>query len=256
MIKKIKTYAEKLAESSWLRRLGVLLWGSWLRDMLTKEYRVPKPAIWGFLGFGVLFLLVGMGFGGQKILVIGSVLLGAGAFTFFKSVRSLGNAQMLDHWGTMIQGAQSRGQEVFTTTMQLLEESAAPDIEVEKKAMSAHGIGGMLGEERDFLVVKQSKSRLSRYQVLVNVRDYGASLCIDSYIMYTPSFVMTLLAQIPYIDAVPKLLGETDLFEQQDLASFTSTAQSCVTQAVESLMRDLGQDPTEMDKKHGFVGVS
>lgn len=49
---------------------------------------------------------------------------------------------------------------------------------------------------------------------------------------------------------------EVDIFDQQDLRAYVTVTHHCLLKAVESLMKDLGQDFSKIERKSkGFLEV-
>jgi hypothetical protein len=52
-------------------------------------------------------------------------------------------------------------------------------------------------------------------------------------------------------------LSDLDLFDQQDLRTYSTNAHHCLLKAVDKLMLDLNQDPSKIERKsRGFLGIS
>lgn len=105
--------------------------------------------------------------------------------------------QVLGDWGRLIEGAEGKAEEIFKTTEDLVKKSGVSTIKMGRKKLSPGIIKGVLGEKRDFLVVKETNFRLKPYQILVNARDYGNNLDITWYLTYRLSFIRWLLSITP-----------------------------------------------------------
>jgi hypothetical protein len=74
---------------------------------------------------------------------------------------------------------------------------------------------------------------------------------------YRPTFWQIILSLFPYVNVIPKVLSNLDLFDQQDLRAYGTNAHHCLLKAVEKLMINLHQDPSKIDRKsRGFLGIS
>jgi hypothetical protein len=170
--------------------------------------------------------------------------------------------QVIDSWSVLIKNGQERADVIFQDTQNLITDSRAPDIEMERKSLAPSIIRGILGAKREFLIVKNNINRnLKTYQVYVNARDYGNNLHVSWYLVTRLGFWRTLLARIFFFivrEPQPStLVAELDLFDQQDLIAYTTNAHHCLIEAVEKLMLDLHQDPSKIDRKsRGFLGIS
>jgi len=67
---------------------------------------------------------------------------------------------------------------------------------------------------------------------------------------------MAILSLIPYVNLVPQVLSDIDLFDQQDLRAYAANAHHCMFRAVSELMEYLNQDPSKLDRaSKGFFNV-
>jgi hypothetical protein len=163
--------------------------------------------------------------------------------------------EVLDSWGILIENGRGRAEEVFKDAERFLAESKAPGIYVERKEMAPGIIKGLLGEKRDFLVIKNKD--LFRYQILIGARDYGSSLDVSWYLTYRLSFFERLLSFFRLGREIIKSSADLDLFEQQDLIAFATNCHHCLLKAVEKLMQSLNQDPSKINRRsRGFLGIS
>ena len=163
--------------------------------------------------------------------------------------------EVLDSWSILIENGKGKADEIFKETEKFLLESKAPNIEIERKEMAPGIIKRLLGEKRNFLVVKNKG--LFRYQILIGARDYGNNLDISWYLTYKLSFLEILLSLFRFGRAAIRSSADLDLFEQQDLIAFATNCHHSLLKAVEKLMLSLNQDPSKIDRKSkGFLGVS
>ena len=111
--------------------------------------------------------------------------------------------EVLDDWGTLISGANGKAEEVFTATRDLIAETKAPNVAVERREVAPGTIRGLFGTKREFLVVRETGSRrLKPFQMYLNAGDYGTNLAVDWYLMYRSGWliqVLALLSAIPLI---------------------------------------------------------
>lgn len=176
--------------------------------------------------------------------------------------RRLKREQVLDSWYVLIQNAQRRSEDIFQNTQRLIMETKAPDIEMKRKSVVSSIIKGILGEKREFLIVRNHTNRnLKTYQMYINARDYGNNLHVSWYLVTRIGFWRTIMAIILFsIAREPRpetLVMKLDLFDQQDLTAYVTNAHHCLIEAVERLMLNMGQDPSKIDRKsRGFLGIS
>ncbi len=214
-----------------------------------------KAEIWALIIFGILFLL--LGFVSGIFTYLGLLLIGAGLYLGLRPGGILRKEQVLEDWGTLIENAQGRSNEVFQDTENFIEESEAPSLETWRDEMAPGIIGSFFGAKRDFLVVKaQQSSMLKPYQIFVGVRDYGKNLDVSWYLTYRPSILEAFLLLFRPGTSV-FALSELDLFELQDLTAYTTVCHHSALKAVRNLMLALDQDPSKIERKSkGFLGIT
>jgi hypothetical protein len=163
--------------------------------------------------------------------------------------------EVLDSWGVLIENGRGRAEEIFREAERFIAESKVPGVEAERREMAPGIIKGLLGEKRDFLVVKNKN--LFRYQILIGARDYGSNLDVSWYLTYRLSFFDRLLSFFRLGREIIRSSADLDLFEQQDLIAFATNCHHCLLKAVEKLMQSLNQDPSKINRRsRGFLGIS
>ncbi len=232
------------------------------------------------LSIGMILLALGF---------LGMIALRNGFFTFLFEIgllllfiyaalylpRILAKDQVIDQWDYLISGAEGQGESVVETARQLLTETRAPDVKLEYREISPGLIRGLLGTSRCFLVIANiANFNLKPFQLYLNTRDYGVNLQVCWYLIQRPSSwykAMMVMLCIPLLNllvlpfylvvrfAVSRqsgLLG-LDIFDEQDLRAYVTNAHHCVLEAVEKLMLDLHQDPSQLQRcSKGFLGIS
>ncbi|MEM3693914.1 MAG: hypothetical protein QXI39_07850 [Candidatus Bathyarchaeia archaeon] len=193
--------------------------------------------LWGLAVFGFLLMIAAAG----------------GAF-YFGVIRS---EEVMENWSILIEDGRGRGNEVLDSTSKFLRDTEVQNVSVERRMMAPGIVKGILGEEREFLVVKPSGLKLAPYQIFLNARDYGKNLHVSWYLTYRIGVLRAILGLIPGLSLIPRFLSDLDLFEQQDLTAYVTNVHRCTLKAVEKLMLELNQDPSKIDRKtRGFLGVS
>jgi hypothetical protein len=218
---------------------------------------MPKAIIWLLVGLGFFFLLIGFIFS-KFLLVIGLFIIAVGLLLGLGPDGILRNDQVLDSWATLIENAQSKSAEIFQKTQSFIRESKAPAIRIELKNISPGIVRGLMGTTREFLTITdQENGRLEPYQIYINARDYGNNLDVSWYLTYKPTLLQSIAALLPYVNVIPSVLSDLDLFDQQDLRAYTTNAHHCLLKAVDQVMISLNQDPSKIDRKSkGFLGIS
>ena len=217
-----------------------------------------KTLIKILVGLGIIFLLLSAFIEDVGTLIWAIIFLGVGLYLGLRPGGILRKEQVIDSWGILIEDGQGKADEVFQDTENHIRETKAPAIGMKIKKMAPGIIKGVLGIQRDFLVViNQERIRLDPYQIFINARDYGNNLDISWYLTYRPSFFMAILSLIPFVKLIPLYLSDLDLFDQQDLTAYTANCHHCLLKAVEKQMLALNQDFSKIEKKsRGFLGIS
>lgn len=217
---------------------------------------MSKALIWVLVGFGFFFLLVGVL--APPIAFLGLLMIAGALFLGFRPGGILRKEEVIDTWSVLIENAQGNEERVLKETNDFLRASQAPNLGISRRDLSPGLIRGIMGEQRDFLVVtERTNLRLAPYQIYVNARNYGLNLAVDWCLTFRPTFWMALLSLIPYVSLIPKVVSDLDLFDQQDLRAYVTNAHHCMLKAVDNLMLGLEQDPSKIDRRsRGFLGVS
>jgi hypothetical protein len=217
---------------------------------------MSKPVLWLLIGIGFFLLIIGIF--NHSLFIFGLILIGIGLLIGVGPDGILRKDQVLDTWAILIEKAQGNAEEIFRDTEGFIHESNAPCIHMERKSMSPDVVGGVVGKTRNFLTITdQENFRLRPYQIYINSRDYGDNLDVSWFLTYKPPFLQALCALLPFVNLVPKMLSDLDLFDQQDLRVYTTNMHHCLLQAVTKLMLGANQDSSKIDRKsRGFLGVT
>ncbi len=207
--------------------------------------------------FGVFVArLLGAGSGGSYI-ETGVVII---VLTVFIAMLPdvLRKDQVIDKWSALIEKANGKGGEVLNTTVEFLNESKVPSLELAKRRISTGIMTGMMGNDRTFLVATDMRSLTLRpYQVFVNARDYGENLDVSWYLTCRPTFWQVLASLFAKSISIPKDMDDLNVFDQQDLTAYVTNAHHCLMKALEKVMFASGMDPSKLDTKpRGFLGIS
>lgn len=245
--------------------------GAWFKDWVSQTSRLLLASL--------ILLVIGF-FGGPIagnsffwfLFAVGLILL---VVWFFRRYRILGKEEVVEQWGILIAAGQGGADTIFEDTQRLIEESKAPDIQMERREVSPGFIRGVMGGRRDFLLVSNdTNSHLKPFRMYINARDYGDNLQVSWYVVHQPGFwrkVLGLLLLVPGLNFLVLpffLLGrltkarqagllDLDIFDQQDLIAYVTCAHHCLREAVENFMTGIDQDTSEIDwKSKGFLGIS
>jgi hypothetical protein len=218
---------------------------------------MPKPVMSFLLVVGFLFFLMGIIFS-PTLVVIGIVMMVVAFFAGLSPDGVLRKEQVRDSWSTLIENAQGKAEEVFRNAEVFIKGNNVPSLVMEKKSISPGFVKSVLGSAREFLVVIYAGNfRIKPYQIFVNARDFGNNLDVSWYMTYRPSMWQALASLTPFVGAASQALSDLDLFDQQDLRAYGTVVHHAVQKSVDTLMFDLKQDPSKMDRKsRGFLGIS
>ncbi len=198
----------------------------------------------------------GAAYGGNYILfglliVIATVLLAM-------SPDILRKDQVIDVWSALIEKADGKAGDILNGTATFLRESKAPSLDIAKKKVSTSLVGGILGNEREFLVLTD-KQRLSlrAYQIFINARDYGVNLDVSWYLTSRPTIAQALVALVIKSYSADREISDLNVFDQQDVRAYATNAHRCMKKAVSKVIEETGQDAAKIDwKSKGFLGIS
>ena len=198
----------------------------------------------------------GTGYGGSYIIfglliVVATVLLAI-------SPDILRNDQVSDSWSTLIEKANGKAKDILNGTEAVLAESKAPSLGIAKKKVSTSLVGGIVGNEREFLVITDKQSlRLRSFQVFVSARDYGENLDVSWYVTYRPTIAQTLVSVIVKSYLPERGVLDLNIFDQQDVKAYARNTYRCFRKAIEKVSDEAGYDMSKLDwNSKGFLGIS
>ena len=160
---------------------------------------------------------------------------------------ALKNEAVLEQWGELISQGAGKGKWILDTVESMIDEANMPGVVTKQQAVSS----GMFSAKRDFLVV--AHTNLRDYRMYIGARDYGVHLDVAWYLTAEPRFFKRAVSK--YALGNPQALSQQiDFFSQQDLRAFVGVAHQYVKDTVETVMNELGQDPTGINtKSKGFL---
>lgn len=222
---------------------------------------MSRGRIWSLIGIGLFFWILGSLFGTGSLKTLGFLFLAGGIGLLVYGLLPGGilrKEEVTDNWSVLIENATGHAEDVFQTTEERLKASKAPNVLITRRRISPSFTRGIRGVARDFLVVTQiGNRRLDPFQMFINARDYGTNLAIDWHLTYRPT-LLQLILMLFFIQTTGKnVLGELDLFDQQDLRTYVTNAHHRLLESVDALMESLNQNPSKIDRKpRGFLGIS
>jgi len=169
---------------------------------------------------------------------------------------TLKDEKIIDRWSMIVENGQGQAEQVYQDTENLIKESKAPEVRVERTRVRPSWLKGLLGNERNYMLV--TTEALGDYRMFIGARDYGDNLDISWYLTCEPGFFSKRLSHILTSGASDRALAlHLNIFQQQDLTAFATVVHHCLLRAIDKLMLGKGQDPSKIDRKsRGFLGIS
>jgi len=174
---------------------------------------------------------------------------------------TLGEEKILDNWSVLIENAHGRSKKIFDLTKESMKKERLPDVEVEEVKVKSRP-RGLLGKvfERDYLMV--TNKGLKDFKMYIGARDFGNNLNVSWYLTCEPGPLKKMFSQA-FTRATGSLASGIalsfmmDVFEYEDLNAYVTSVHHALLGAVDTVMREVGQDPSKIDRKsRGFLGVS
>ena len=169
---------------------------------------------------------------------------------------TLKDEKIIDRWSMIVESGQGQAEKIYQDTENNIKESKAPGIKIERTKVRPGWLKGLLGKEREYMMV--TNEALRDYRMFIGARDFGDNLDISWFITCEPGFFKKRLSNILTSGASDKALSlNLDIFQQQDLNAYGTVVHHCLLKAIEKLMISLGQDSSKIDRKSkGFLGIS
>lgn len=177
----------------------------------------------------------------------------------FKKV-TLKDEKILDRWSILIDAAQGRGGEVINKTMDYIKQSSPPGVNTEMVRVFTKGTTKFFSSfsksayemGKDYLMVWREGSKVRMY---IGAQDYGKNLYVSWYLALEPGFLDHLFSM--FEKGNKWILEVKDIFTEEELNAYVTNVHHCLLKALEELMKELGQDPSKIDRKSkGFLGIS
>ena len=174
---------------------------------------------------------------------------------------TLTKEKAMDSWSYLIDDAAGKGEEFFGMVSKLIEEQRVPTLKTERvKAFSGLAKRVFLPAKhgKDYLVVEQKN--IENMKIYVRAIDYGKNLFVAWYLVAEPGIFGEFLASIEgkiKQEEYQWHVNAKDIFNEEELTAYASCVHHCVLEAVERIMRDLGKDTSNLNRRSsGFLGVS
>lgn len=196
-----------------------------------------------------------------------------------EDMSGLRRTKLTDKWriintsATLIEGAQGKRDTVTSGIKKALGALAAPNLRVEFRSVRLAGISGMFAGSRKQLVIENRKMR--GYHVFVSIEDYGKQLSVSWYLMLRENWLTRMLQAsaasvwarlflIPFIFVarmfyaksgytIPELMN---MFDIEELTSYTTTVHHAVQEAVNALVKEKNLNPAKVSwQSRGFLNI-
>jgi len=170
-----------------------------------------------------------------------------------RRTRTLKGEKVSESWAIVIEGGQGKADRIFEATRDFLGKSEAPGVSWEAVDAQPSRVKGLIGKKREHILVVNKD--LKPYRMYIGARDYGAHLDVSWFLTEEPSILRILgrllLSVITFgIYLIYWVLFKgPDIFDQQDLRAYVTVGHHAVLRAVETLMGELNQDVSRIDRK-------
>ena len=165
--------------------------------------------------------------------------------------------EILENWSSLIGDAQGKGDQIMTTTKELVASTKVPSVEMVEESIGPELSKTTLHSTRKFLIcINKIGLKFRSYKIFINANDYGNNLFVSWYLTNKPDWWETLMLLMPGAKQILNL-ESLNLFDRQDLTAYVTNVHHCFMEAVEGLLSELNQDPSKIDRKtKGFLGIS
>ncbi len=165
--------------------------------------------------------------------------------------------EILENWSSLIGGAKGKRDQIMTTTKELMASTKAPSVEMIEESVGPELSKTTFYSTRRFLIcINKIGLKFRSYKIFINANDYGNNLFVSWYLTHKPDWWETLMLLMPGAKQILNL-DSLNLFDRQDLTAYVTNVHHCFMEAVESLLVELKQDPSKIDRKtKGFLGIS
>jgi len=134
---------------------------------------------------------------------------------------TLKDEKIIDRWSMIVESGQGQAEKIYQDTENNIKESKAPGIRIERTKVRPGWLKGLLGKEREYMMV--TNEALRDYRMFIGARDFGDNLDISWFITCEPGFFKKRLSNILTSGASDKALSlNLDIFQQQDLNAYPS----------------------------------
>jgi hypothetical protein len=195
---------------------------------------------------------------GRYLPVAGKLFLGKEVLEVLTGKRAiLDDEKVVDSWSLVIEGGRGYREQIYRDIEKYVRQSNLPEIGVKRIKVSPRWLlGPVFSKDGEYLMA--TNGNLRDYRLYITAKDYGYNLGVFSYLSCEPGFLERFVSSLLTKGTSDRALSLTlNLFEQQELITYATTVHRCLLKAIERVMVQLGQDPSNISKKtKGFLGIS
>ena len=171
---------------------------------------------------------------------------------------TLKDESILNEWAEMIEGASGQGGALLDGIEARLRKAQIPgDCKWSLQEVKSAGLFSRV--RREFLIV--TTDEFKDYRIYISARDYGIYLEVSRFMTVEPGFLKGLVSsaiteKLGGQGDAATLSGPKNILRHQDLTAWGSVVHYAVVDAVSSLMEELGQDPSKLNRESkGFLDL-
>ncbi len=149
---------------------------------------------------------------------------------------TLKDAKIMDQWSVMLPGCQGEGPGLMQAVQQTLSSYEVDGLSWKEESASTGLLKGLMGKRRDVLVVRHEK--FNEWLVCIGAQDYGRFLNVVWYLTASPGLMSKLRGGGVVGLATGGgqfVLGDLDVFDQQDVSAFVAVTRMATQAAAEQL---------------------
>jgi uncharacterized membrane protein len=164
---------------------------------------------------------------------------------------TLNDQKIQERWGQIVEHGNGRADAIYKMTQEFLKEGQIPGVAWEFTDVKT----GIFGSKRVYLLV--TNEALKDFRMYIAARDYGSYLDVQWYMTVEPGFLKSTISRAIAGEGGEQAMSwALNIFDQQELSAYATTVHSCLLKAVDTVRKELGQDPSKFNRKSkGFLEV-
>ena len=157
---------------------------------------------------------------------------------------------IFDQWSMVLDNAAGNEDDLLVDIVTRFKKSEIPGRMTKSEVKSS---GWMSKVKRNFLII--TNEQFSDYHMYISARDYGVHLDVCRFLTIEPGHFKKMLSSRLTGDA-EALSGPKNILVEQDLRAWVTVVHHCVLGAVESMMKKLNQDTSEIRRESkGYLNI-